>query len=336
MQPLSWRTLTPTASLIVEDSSSSETPVCTESRWTWLGPMQITDQSFWNEGYCALIEEVVCSPTKIFAGVLCEITECLIDFSFSNSEDPVTGSQTTEDLTTIDVRFSIEANEEQGLLSYLMQDDECGQCIFCPTILRRRCRPLLVFGGSGCRFPWVCCEQSMASVQGTPKTFEKNVLTELNWYFSRWSLSWRRTPDSAICMVNRLGAETGRGIATLNRLGPVHSEYERQRTRLSSWTVGQTCRIWGYRWLSRISFVVSWTRHHAWSQANLFSWISHREPLGILNPPQPRIGNTVSVSTKNCPVGKNIEAVLCSLQKEIDKSIEEKLGNIHYGILLKS
>lgn len=28
---------------------------------------------------------------------------------------------------------------------------------------------------------------------------------------------------------------------------------------------------------------------------------------------------------ENCPVGKNIEAVLCSLQKEIDKSIEEKL-----------
>ena len=28
---------------------------------------------------------------------------------------------------------------------------------------------------------------------------------------------------------------------------------------------------------------------------------------------------------QNCPVGKNIEAVLCNLQKEIDKSIEEKL-----------
>ena len=28
---------------------------------------------------------------------------------------------------------------------------------------------------------------------------------------------------------------------------------------------------------------------------------------------------------QNCPIGKNIEAVLCSLQKEIDKSIEEKL-----------
>lgn len=29
---------------------------------------------------------------------------------------------------------------------------------------------------------------------------------------------------------------------------------------------------------------------------------------------------------ENCPVGKNIEAVLCGLQKEIDKSIEEKLS----------
>ena len=29
---------------------------------------------------------------------------------------------------------------------------------------------------------------------------------------------------------------------------------------------------------------------------------------------------------ENCPVGKNIEAILCSLQREIDKSIEEKLG----------
>ena len=29
---------------------------------------------------------------------------------------------------------------------------------------------------------------------------------------------------------------------------------------------------------------------------------------------------------QECPVGKNIEAVLCSLQKEIDKSIGEKLG----------
>lgn len=29
---------------------------------------------------------------------------------------------------------------------------------------------------------------------------------------------------------------------------------------------------------------------------------------------------------KDCPVGKNIEAVLCRLQKEIDKSIEEKLS----------
>ena len=30
--------------------------------------------------------------------------------------------------------------------------------------------------------------------------------------------------------------------------------------------------------------------------------------------------------SKDCPVGKNIEAVLCNLQKEIDKSVGEKLG----------
>ena len=29
--------------------------------------------------------------------------------------------------------------------------------------------------------------------------------------------------------------------------------------------------------------------------------------------------------SEDCPVGKNIEAVLCGLQKEIDKSIEDKL-----------
>ena len=29
---------------------------------------------------------------------------------------------------------------------------------------------------------------------------------------------------------------------------------------------------------------------------------------------------------KDCPVGRNIESVLCCLQKEIDKSIEEKLS----------
>ncbi len=29
---------------------------------------------------------------------------------------------------------------------------------------------------------------------------------------------------------------------------------------------------------------------------------------------------------KDCPVGRNIEAVLCDLQKEIDSSIEEKLS----------
>jgi Rrf2 family protein len=29
---------------------------------------------------------------------------------------------------------------------------------------------------------------------------------------------------------------------------------------------------------------------------------------------------------QDCPIGKNIEAILCGLQKEIDKSIEEKLA----------
>lgn len=30
---------------------------------------------------------------------------------------------------------------------------------------------------------------------------------------------------------------------------------------------------------------------------------------------------------QDCPVGKNIESVLCNLQKEIDSAIEERLGN---------
>lgn len=30
---------------------------------------------------------------------------------------------------------------------------------------------------------------------------------------------------------------------------------------------------------------------------------------------------------QDCPVGKNIESVLCDLQKEIDRAIEERLGN---------
>jgi Rrf2 family protein len=30
--------------------------------------------------------------------------------------------------------------------------------------------------------------------------------------------------------------------------------------------------------------------------------------------------------SQDCPIGKNIEAVLCNLQKEIDKSVGEKLG----------
>ncbi|MFZ1699956.1 MAG: hypothetical protein WAU71_03975, partial [Pyrinomonadaceae bacterium] len=29
---------------------------------------------------------------------------------------------------------------------------------------------------------------------------------------------------------------------------------------------------------------------------------------------------------QDCPVGKNIESVLCNLQKEIEKSVGEKLG----------
>lgn len=29
---------------------------------------------------------------------------------------------------------------------------------------------------------------------------------------------------------------------------------------------------------------------------------------------------------QNCPVGKNIEAILCNLQKEIDRTIEQKLS----------
>lgn len=29
---------------------------------------------------------------------------------------------------------------------------------------------------------------------------------------------------------------------------------------------------------------------------------------------------------ENCPIGKNIAAILCGLQKEIDKSVEEKLN----------
>ena len=30
---------------------------------------------------------------------------------------------------------------------------------------------------------------------------------------------------------------------------------------------------------------------------------------------------------QNCPVGKNIEAVLCKLQKEVDETIEKRLAN---------
>lgn len=41
-------------------------------------------------------------------------------------------------------------------------------------------------------------------------------------------------------------------------------------------------------------------------------------------------GEVFSLHTKTpnqaCPVGKNIEAILCNLQKEIDKTVEEKLA----------
>ena len=33
-----------------------------------------------------------------------------------------------------------------------------------------------------------------------------------------------------------------------------------------------------------------------------------------------------NVPSKDCPVGRNIEAVLCNLQKEIEKGIEQKLS----------
>jgi len=38
---------------------------------------------------------------------------------------------------------------------------------------------------------------------------------------------------------------------------------------------------------------------------------------------------------QDCPVGKNIEAVLCNLQKEIDRAIEEKLSERTLESVLK-
>jgi Rrf2 family protein len=38
---------------------------------------------------------------------------------------------------------------------------------------------------------------------------------------------------------------------------------------------------------------------------------------------------------QNCPVGRNIEAVLCNLQKEIDRSVTEKLGEFTLASILE-
>ncbi len=38
---------------------------------------------------------------------------------------------------------------------------------------------------------------------------------------------------------------------------------------------------------------------------------------------------------QNCPVGRNIEAVLCELQKEIDRSVAEKLGQFTLASVLE-
>lgn len=37
---------------------------------------------------------------------------------------------------------------------------------------------------------------------------------------------------------------------------------------------------------------------------------------------------------QDCPVGRNIEAVLCELQKEIDRSVAEKLGELSLDMIL--
>jgi Rrf2 family protein len=38
---------------------------------------------------------------------------------------------------------------------------------------------------------------------------------------------------------------------------------------------------------------------------------------------------------QNCPVGRNIEAVLCNLQKEIDAAVAEKLGEFKLAAILE-
>lgn len=40
--------------------------------------------------------------------------------------------------------------------------------------------------------------------------------------------------------------------------------------------------------------------------------------------------------SQDCPVGKNIEAVLCNLQKSIDSAVEEKLKRYSLADILKS
>jgi Rrf2 family protein len=40
-------------------------------------------------------------------------------------------------------------------------------------------------------------------------------------------------------------------------------------------------------------------------------------------------------ANKDCPVGRNIEAVLCHLQKEIDRAVGEKLSEYTLGDVLK-
>jgi Rrf2 family protein len=39
--------------------------------------------------------------------------------------------------------------------------------------------------------------------------------------------------------------------------------------------------------------------------------------------------------SKDCPVGRNIEAVLCNLQKEIDRSVGEKLAQYTLGDIIE-
>ncbi len=50
--------------------------------------------------------------------------------------------------------------------------------------------------------------------------------------------------------------------------------------------------------------------------SEIYGAVSH----GDIFSPHPRTPN------QDCPVGRNIEAILCGLQKEIDRSIEEKLA----------